>query len=179
MNQKKEVWLPIKGYVGFYEISNLGRVKSLKRTANVKNGGFRTVKEKILKQEVVIGNYRRVLLRKNGNGKRFAVHRLVAFHFLKEDKNRLFVNHIDKNPSNNKVENLEWVNRRENQTHASLNCSNNHYAVHYMKNQGDYQVSIFYNGVKNYLGTFKSIKKAVEIRDKFIKEKQIINKYIC
>jgi hypothetical protein len=178
VNQEKEVWLPIKGYEGLYEVSDLGRVKSLKRTASHWRGGVRTVKEKILKQEIVIGDYRRVCLLKDKIKKRISVHRLVAFNFLEEDKDRLFVNHIDRNTSNNKVENLEWVSRSENQTHACLNANNNHYGIHKTKNKEEYQVRFNHNSVRVYLGTFKNIKKALKIRDKFIKENQIINKYI-
>lgn len=176
---KKEIWKDIGGYEGLYKVSNLGNVKSLKRTANNRWGGTMDIKEKILKQEVVKGNYRRIALSKHGKIKRFQVHRLVALAFIKIDEDRSFVNHIDKNPSNNKLNNLEWVNRRENQTHAFLNKSNKHYGIHYIKSMKSYQISIFYDGVKNYLGSTKNIDKALKIRDKFIKEKQIKNKYIC
>ena len=176
---KKEIWKDINEYEGFYQVSNLGNIKSLKRTANHKCGGTMVVKEKILKQEVVKGNYRRIRLSKHGKTKRFLVHRLVAIAFINIDENRTFVNHIDKNPSNNNLNNLEWVNKRENQTHAFLNKSNKHYAIHYCKSMKSYQISLFYNGIKNYLGSTKNIDKALKIRDKFIKEKQIKNKYIC
>lgn len=97
-----EEWKPVKGFEGLYEISNLGRVKSLWYG-----------REKILKPEKILG-YLRVVLCRNGKKKKLFVHRLVAIAFLPNPKGLPEVNHKDENPSNCVVSNLEWCDRRYN-----------------------------------------------------------------
>lgn len=106
-----EIWksLDFLGYPD-YEVSNFGRVKSLKRG-----------KEKILHQGKNKKNYLHLELWENGKGKHFLVHRLVASAFLKNDNNLPCVNHKDENPSNNRVENLEWVTPKENTNYGTRN----------------------------------------------------------
>ena len=117
----KEEWKPIKGYEGLYEISNFGRVKSL-----VGWNGHKYVKrEKILApyKQQTNPNYSRsvVKLKKNGKGKEFKVHRLVAKAFIPNPKNYKVINHKDGNPLNNKVNNLEWCTQKMNIKHALEN----------------------------------------------------------
>ena len=123
----KEIWKDIYffdfiknelvDYRGIYQVSNEGRVKSLKRTDFSGN----KLKEKIIKPKTTEG-YKSVGLCKNGKVRNFQVHRLVAFMFLentnKEDN--IFINHKDENPSNNCVENLEWCTPLYNVTYG--NC---------------------------------------------------------
>ena len=111
----EEVWKPIPGYEGFYEVSNVGRVKSLFRT-DVRG---KTVFEKIL----VPGFNKRwgrmqVRLCKNGDEKTWKIHSLVAHAFLGRQLAGMDVNHIDGNKLNNCVENLEYCTRSENVLHA-------------------------------------------------------------
>ena len=85
-----------------YLISSYGRVYSLKT-------------QKILANRYDKQGYIRVALRKDGNPYYFLVHRLVAFHFIpNDDETKVEVNHIDENPSNNHVENLEWCTSKYN-----------------------------------------------------------------
>ena len=107
---EEEIWCPIKGYEGLYEVSDQGRVKSLK---------FR--KERIMKQLITPKGYIRVGLRKNGYQKMCKVHRLVAQTFIPNPQNLPQVNHIDENPSNNKVENLEWCDAKYNNNYGTHN----------------------------------------------------------
>ena len=102
---KKEIWKDVKNYEGLYEVSNLGRVKSLNYN--------RTRKEKILKSGYVCG-YCKVVLCKYGKMKHFLVHRLVAEAFIDNSNNKPCIDHIDGNPMNNRVENLRWCTQREN-----------------------------------------------------------------
>lgn len=104
----QEIFKPVPNYEGLYEGSNFGRIKSLPRG---KKG-----KEKILKPTKQ--TYYIIDLCKGGEIKRFLVHRLIAKTFLENTKNKEHVNHIDGNKLNNKLENLEWVTRSENQLHA-------------------------------------------------------------
>ena len=100
-----EIWKNIKDYPN-YMVSNLGRIKSL----NYK----RTGKEQILKQIKNSNGYLRVALSKNGNIKKYQIHRLVAEAFLPNPENKPCIDHINCNRSDNRVENLRWVTQKEN-----------------------------------------------------------------
>jgi hypothetical protein len=100
-----EIWKPIVGYDG-YEISNLGRVKS------VKFG-----KEKIMKNDKNEDGYLRVNLCKEGNHKHFKVHRLVAQAFIPNPNNFPIINHKNEIKTDNRVENLEWCTYSYNNTY--------------------------------------------------------------
>lgn len=104
----KEIWKDVPGYEGLYQVSNLGRVKSVDRTIIKKNGISQHFKSKII--SVWISDYIYVWLSKNGKGKTYAIHNLVAKAFLPNAKNELCVNHKDENKHNNNVNNLEWCN---------------------------------------------------------------------
>ncbi len=114
-----EEWKDIEGYEGLYQVSNLGRVRSLKRTI-VDSWCTRVFKGRILKQTEHNGKqpYFYVTLSKNHKNRKILVHRLVAECFIDNDHNKEQVNHIDGNPQNNNVENLEWVTNAENTQHA-------------------------------------------------------------
>ena len=105
----KEVWKDIKDYEGLYQVSNLGRIKSLSRfhyTGWGKNKGY-IKKEKILKPRYDKKGYQMVVLYKNGIGKNFKVHRLVAEAFIPNPNNLPQINHKDEIKRNNIFTNLE------------------------------------------------------------------------
>ena len=99
-----EVWKPIPNYESLYEVSNLGRVRSLWYI----NRNTRYKKTRIMKQNNNGKGYLKVPLHKNGEKKECLIHRLVAEAFIPNPKNLPQVNHIDENKLNNNVENLEW-----------------------------------------------------------------------
>ena len=110
-----ENWKDIKGYEGFYQVSNLGRVKSLARVSYNPNGTVNShIKEKILVQNLDRGGYPNVGLCKNGKSKTMKVHRLVAMAFIENPENKSQINHKDEVKINNVVENLEWCSAQEN-----------------------------------------------------------------
>lgn len=120
-NLEKEIWLPIKDYEGFYEISNLGRVRSLDRIVYFRNNkGSRHYIGKILKQKYHNG-YAYVNLNKNKELKVLPIHRLVAEHFIPNPDNLPVVNHKDGVKSNNYYWNLEWTTSLGNNLHAINN----------------------------------------------------------
>lgn len=103
----KEIWKSVNGYEGLYEISNLGKVKSLKRN-------------KILKANI-ISEYKHVTLYKNGNAKIFKIHRLVAENYIDNPNKLECVNHKDENKINNNVNNLEWCTKKYNCNYGKRN----------------------------------------------------------
>ena len=108
-----ETWLPIQGYKGIYEISNLGRVKRLAYDKNVCNGGKQHCCERILKPRLRNG-YLIISLCKNCKSKTFYLHRLVAMAFIPTKDTSLHIDHIDTNRINNNVNNLRWCTPIEN-----------------------------------------------------------------
>lgn len=114
----EEKWKPIKNHEGRYEVSNLGRVRSVSRIVSNHTGLLR-VKEKILKQRADCKGYMRIDIYDNDGKKHyFGVHRLVAEAFIDNPNNKEQVNHINGNKNDNSVNNLEWVTNDENMQHA-------------------------------------------------------------
>lgn len=115
-----ETWKEVKGYSGLYEVSNLGRVRSLGRPCKAKNGSTQLKRSRILTQEITIHGYCRVrLYDHDGNSKHFAVHRLVMATFIGESD--LQVNHINEIKTDNRLINLEYVSQSDNCNHGTRN----------------------------------------------------------
>ena len=115
--EESEIWKDIVGYEGLYQVSNKGRVRSLKRLINQKNGFKYYLEGKILSMPLSAG-YPTVCLYKNGTQKHIRVHRLVAETFIPNPHDYKVVNHIDCGRTNNCVENLEWCNHKHNIQYA-------------------------------------------------------------
>lgn len=119
MNEK-EIWKPIVGLEGYYEVSNFGRVKSVERTITMKNGAPRSIHERIMRPSAQKTGYLNVTLSKCGElQRRVLIHRLVAEAFIPNPDNLPEVNHKDENKQNNRVENLEWCNHRYNNIYGT------------------------------------------------------------
>lgn len=110
----KEIWKPVVGYEGFYEVSNIGRVRSLARIVECNDGRKRKIKDRILKGSSYSGGYSGVTLHKDGCTKTANIQRIVAEAFVPNPLEKEEVNHKDENPSNNHASNLEWVTHKEN-----------------------------------------------------------------
>lgn len=114
-----EIWKPIKGYEGLYEVSNFGRVRSLDHIVKSK-GGTRMVKGRIIQSRSKTNGYMRVNLWKDNVANTFLVHRLVAEAFLDNPNNYTEVNHKDENKQNNKDSNLEWCTHQYNMVYGTI-----------------------------------------------------------
>ncbi|MEK5104348.1 NUMOD4 domain-containing protein [Cytobacillus sp. FSL M8-0252] len=113
-----EIWKNVTGFEGLYQVSNIGRVKSLGRYRERKDGLLIKVKEKVLMVRTDSKGYEKVDLTKGGKRKTVLVHRVVAQAFIPNSNNKPQVNHKDGNKKNNKVSNLEWNTISENIKHA-------------------------------------------------------------
>lgn len=107
-----EMWLPVKGYEGLYEVSNIGRVRSLYKATRIIDK-----EDSILRQKFDNRGYFRVNLYKNGKCKAELVSRLVASSFINNPKNLPHVGHWNDDKTNNCVENLYWTDPKENNHH--------------------------------------------------------------
>ncbi|MBD5302403.1 MAG: hypothetical protein HDS16_05345 [Bacteroides sp.] len=114
---ENEIWKDIEGYEGLYQVSNLGRVKSLERIESTIRGG-RYIKERILSPSASKARYYSVPLTKNKKSRTSQIHRLVAKAFLSNPFEYPCVNHKDGNCLNNRVENLEWCTQGYNVCYA-------------------------------------------------------------
>jgi hypothetical protein len=119
-----EDWRDIKGYEGYYQVSNLGRVRSCERKVPAAPNGIRyliTIRQKIMTQTAQVFHkkkYCRVGLNKKGKKKMHSVHRLVAIAFLENFDGKPQVNHINGETRDNTVSNLEWCTASENIIHS-------------------------------------------------------------
>lgn len=121
-----EIWKDIKGYEGIYQISSLGRVKSLERWIKTGRGGNQLRGGIILNPKINTAGYYEVGLRKTGKKRKFIrVHQLVAIHFIPNPENKPCIDHINRNRTDNRVENLRWCTYKEN--------SNNPLTIQHLK----------------------------------------------
>lgn len=104
----EEIWKDIEGYEGLYQVSNMGRVRSLRRNI-------------ILKSRIERNGYESVKLTVNNIPKDYSIHRLVAMAFIPNPDNLPQVNHKDENKTNNCMENLEWCTQEYNQNYGTIN----------------------------------------------------------
>ena len=164
---KTEKWKPIKGYEGIYEISNLGRVKSVKR--------YRNLKDRIMSATDNGHGYLIVPLSKNSTRKNHYVHRLVAEHFVPNEEPDKFivVNHIDFDKRNNNANNLEWCTQKYNvcfsrermckaRTVPTTSATGEKY-IYFRKSTSRFRIAI--NGHET---TRATIQEAIEYRDKIL-----------
>ena len=154
-----EVWKPIKGYEGKYEISNYGNVR------NAKN---------LILTPMDNGNgYMVVGLKNKGSRKNFYIHRLVACAFIPNEENLPEVNHKDYNPKNNHISNLEWITRKGNVQYSAEHrkkprrCNRSSTGESYICKRGNkFRVTIWHKFDRQ----FHSLEEAILARDKILKE---------
>ena len=156
----KEIWKDIPNYEGYYQVSNLGRVNSLKNN--------KTKKDKLLKMRIGKDGYFSVLLSKERVQKRYTVHQLVAMAFLNHKPNGFekVVNHKNFDKLDNRLENLEIVSNRENCNHKHIKSSSSYTGVHWNSRKNKWTSTIYINNKKIFLGLFTDEIKASELYEK-------------
>lgn len=124
METINEIWKPVVGFDGLYEVSNLGSVRSLCRYVNGFNGK-KLKKGKKLKTTINIQGYCVVDICYKNKRKQYRVHRLVAEAFIPNPENKPYIDHINTIRSDNRVENLRWVTAQENRNNelTKIKCS--------------------------------------------------------
>jgi hypothetical protein len=145
-NLQNEMWIDIPNYENIYQISNMGRVKSLTRIIENKKGQIQKYKGKILSPRLSNRGYFQINLSENNKTTLFSLHRLVMLTFV--GPSNLLVDHIDRNPENNKLENLRYVTNQEN------NFNRGAKGYSYRKNNNKWVSCLRINGESIYLGVF-------------------------
>jgi hypothetical protein len=142
-----EEYRAVKGYEGLYEVSNFGNVKSLKRK--------RVLNDIILNPPINQRGYKLVNLNKNGLKYKIELHQLIAIAFLNHIPNgfKIVVDHIDNNPLNNRLDNLQLITHRENSSKDKKGTSN-YTGVSWNKQCKKWRSSILINGKTKYLGSY-------------------------
>ena len=140
-----EIWKPINGYNGYYEVSNLGRVRSVTRKIERSNPfkpnqkNLYTYKGKLILFWITKKGYLRCSLCINGNKKNFLVHRLVADAFIENKNKHKQVNHINCIKTDNNIKNLEWCTNYENYLHSvKMGKQNNSHKSGGFRNMDNY-----------------------------------------
>lgn len=115
-----EIWKPVEGYSGIYEISSLGRVRSKDKRvpSGIRNNKTTIRYGRTLKQNPKRNGYLTVMLSDKMNRKTISVHRLIAKHFIPNPEDKPAVNHKNGDKKDNRVSNLEWCTPSENMRHA-------------------------------------------------------------
>lgn len=154
---KTEQWKDVVGYEGLYQISDLGRVKSLKRKRNnkCKNHSRKLIIERILKQSIM-KYYPCVGLHKHKINKITKVHIISSMAFLNHTPcgHKLVVNHIDINKLNNKLNNLELTTARINSNRAHLKSTSKYVGVCWEKSSKKWVARIHFNKKRKTIGRF-------------------------
>lgn len=176
VEKDQEIWKDVLGYEGMYQISSLGRVKSLSR----KGGNGSLKKEAFLKPCLEKKGYFRYKLYKNSKALNFLAHRLVANAFIENPLNKISINHIDSIKTNNSIDNLEWVSVLENNCHKSskIKSSSKYIGVSFYKRLKKWESYIKFRGKLIFLGRYKTEQEAYAKRVEFEKNNNIENKYL-
>ena len=114
---ENEIWKPVVGYEGLYEVSNLGRLRSVERIVKRPEGEWH-YKERILRAHKTNKGYLRTRLYRNGVAQTLSIHRLVLTAFVPNPQNLPMINHKNEKVWDNRLDNLEWCDNSYNQRYG-------------------------------------------------------------
>ena len=163
----EEIWKDIPDYEGHYQVSNIGRVKSLKNN-----------KEKILNNRKTTKNYLKVVLYKDNIGAEKLVSRLVISAFLEKNIEGYVVNHKDHNPLNNGINNLELISYNENNSYRKNKNTSKYVGVTWNKKHKKWYSQIFSNKKMVWLGAFNTEEEAFNRYKEEFEKLNMQNKYL-
>lgn len=165
-----EEWKDIPNFKGLYQVSSKGRVKSLKKIVNAKNGSKALRKEKILKEKTDKDGYLSVVLTKNKKRFYFRTHRLVLLSFVGRSEKQ--VDHINADKKDNRLLNLRYCTLRENNSWRcqGLNKTSKYTGVSWSKKEKKWRAQIQVNKKAYHLGFFEIEKEAYATYRNFVKE---------
>ena len=170
----EEIFIPIKGFEGLYEISNFGRIKSMYNWHKRVKG--------FLSPTVMKIGYHIVSLNKDKKSNKCYVHRLIAEHFIENTNGYKFVDHIDGNKLNNSIENLRWCTKRQNETFRNSKkseYSSKYVGVCYDKYWNKYKASTRINNKLHNIGTYKTEEEAHEAYKNFVRNNEELSKSLA
>ena len=160
VENNKEIWKDVPGYEGYYQVSDMGRVRSVDRTVFTQNGQYRTYKGKLLRGGIASG-YQTTKLSKGGVDISFQHSQLVAMAFLnhKPDRYKIVVDHINGDTSDDRLSNLRVVTHRENLSTCfrsyKKELTSQYVGVSWSKSSDKWCASIHYEGTTIFLGYYK------------------------
>jgi hypothetical protein len=163
---EEERWMDVLNFEGYYQVSNLGNVKSLKRIVFRRNNTPMTLGEKILRPGLSSKGYLCVNLSKNSSPRSYPIHHLVWDHFgdrprTKNDR----IDHDDNIKIHNWISNLKLISNRQNLSkgHLLLEKTSRYTGVCWNKKEEKWQVQLWENGTLYYLGRFHNEEVAAQI----------------
>ena len=161
----EEIYKKIDGYDN-YEISNFGNVR------NTDSG-------KVLKPCINSCGYYIVNLYKDRNCKSFYTHRLIALYFIPNPDNLPFIDHIDRNRSNNSIQNIRWISHSNNNRNIpkKQNATSRYMGVYFNKGAGKYRAQIRIDNKLIHIGYYEKEEDAAKARDAYVKEKNLTEFY--
>ena len=152
-----EIWKDVPEFEGYYQLSNLGNVKSLSRTILGRGKHNTLLKERILKFSTSANGYYQVILQKEGFKKIYKVHSLVAicfFNHTPDGTHNVVIDHINEVKTDNRLENLRLIGHRENVSRSMKNNTSTYVGVSWSKNAKKWISQITIEGKTKYLGLF-------------------------
>lgn len=177
----KEEFRDIPGFECMYQVSNLGRVKSLPR--EMCNGkSFYISKERILKHPINKVGYHVVGLTKNNKPITKSVHQLAAMAFLDhipDGTNKIVVDHINGDKLDNNLENLQLISNRENTSKDKRSCTSKQTGVIFVDSYSKWRSQIYINGKSTHLGTFNTEEEASEYYQNALKAIENNEEIVC
>lgn len=186
MAKEKEIWYDIKGWKGFYQISNCLRVKSIRRVITFhwrrwgRNGVcIRVIKERILHPNRSKG-YIQYAFSKNGIEITWLRCHIVAELFIPKIKGKTVINHKNGIRHDDRIENLEWVNRRENLSHGHFTRkkTSKYTGVFFHKRDQKWRAQLGIGYKRIQLGSFKTELEAAEAYQSSLVKHGLVNRYL-